>query len=302
MFGNFTPTQILACQAARVAVTGVYPFFFPKAGYKGQLAWLRDTAACGGEDAFSILLSAAREGEVQLPRHVDIRHASGQSVHLGPALTIPRPRDLKRSPALSLEVVAGRLVTSHREVERQEKREAVWELQVPEPPEVEEGKVEDGEVENGEVEDGEVEEGEGDEKQNLKKKKKEEDMEETQGEPMEEGPAEVNHEEVERQQEQEVARRKKIFVDCNDLGSVTLEQLRAHFEQFDKVDDIYMFGDHTVVTLKSAFIAQALAGRNITLQRSAEQGGSVPLRLRGGSSRGRSVPPRQQRDNVCPFR
>ena len=294
-----------------MAVTGVYPFFFPKAGYKGQLSWLRDTAACGGEDAFSILLSAAREGEVQLPRHVDIRHASGQSVHLGPALTTPSPRDLKRSPALSLEVVAGRLVTSHREVERQEKREAVWELQVPEPPEVEEGKVEDGEVENGEVEDGEVEdgdvedgegeEGKGNEKQNLKKKK-EEDMEETHGEPMEEGPAEVNPEEVKRQQEQEVARRKKIFVDCNDLSSVTLEQLRGHFEQYDKVDNIYMFRDHAVVTIKSAFIAQGLAGKNITLQRSAEQGGSVPLRLRGGSSRGRSVPPRQQRDNVCPFR
>ena len=268
-----------------MAVAGRYPFFFPKVGYKGQLSWLVDTAACGGEEAYSILVSAAREGEVQLPLHVDIRLSTGQSVHLGPGLTTPSPGHLKRTPALSLEVRGGVLVTSHREVERQEEREAAWELKVPEPPE---------------------EEKNGGEEEETKKEEKEKDDsdDEDVGEfvPEEKGPAKGGEEEVKRQREQEEARRKKVFVDCDDPSTVTLDQLRRHFEHHDTVENMYMFRDHAVVTLKSPMIAQALAGKNHTLQRTLEQGGCVPLRLRGGSGRGRGVPPRQQRDNTCPFR
>ena len=268
-----------------MAVPGVYPFLFTKAGYKGQLAWLQDTAACGGVKAFSILLSAAREGEVQLPLNVEIRHKSGQSVHLGPALTTPSTRDLKRSPALSLEVVAGRLVTKHGEVERQEGKEAAWELQVPEPPEVEEGQKE--------------------KQEDQKPKKKEEDGEEVEEKacnPVEEGPTKDSLEEMRKQEEQEAVRRKKIFVHCDNPSSVTLEQLKLHFQQYDTVENIFMFLDHAVVTMKSAVVAQSLAGRTATLQRAPELGGCVPLRLRGGSGRVRGVPPRHQRNIVCPFR
>ena len=278
-----------------MAVAGIYPIFFPKPGYKGQLAWLQDTAACGGEDAYSILLSAATEGEVQLPRHVEIRHSIGLSVHLGPGLTTPSPGHLKRTPSLSLEVREGVLVTKHRELERQERREEAWELQVPEPPEVEE--IEDGKKE----EKGKEEVKEKEEKEKKEKKEEDHGCEEEEVEFEVEKPSEKTREEVRRQREEELARRKKIFVQSDD-PSVTLDDLRAHFEQHDIVENIYLYRDHAVVTLKSAVVSQSLAGKVHTLQRTPEQGGCVPLRLRGGSGRVRGVPPNQQRDNTCPFR
>ena len=58
---------------------------------------------------------------------------SGQNVHLGHGLTTPSSSYLKRSPALTLDIQEGRLVTIHREVVRSRRRREAWEQELPEP-------------------------------------------------------------------------------------------------------------------------------------------------------------------------
>ena len=251
---------------------------------------------------------------MQLPRHVDIRTSSGQSVHLGPSLTTPGTAHLKRTPALTVLVQEEMLMTRHQDVERQERKEEAWELKVPGPPgesEPPEGKKEGEDTEQEEdekKEEGDKEKEEEDKEKNHeqgddKVKKKEETCEDKDEEDdgVEEGPSKQSDEELKVQREVEGVRRRKLFVSYSG-SAVTLDQLQAHFEQYGKVEDVSMLEEEAVVTFTSAVLPHSLAGATHSLQRATMEGGSVPLRLRGGSSRGRGVPPRQQRENTCPFR
>jgi hypothetical protein len=40
-----------------VAIPGVWPLLFPRPGYKGQLNWLADVAACLGKDGVALVLA-----------------------------------------------------------------------------------------------------------------------------------------------------------------------------------------------------------------------------------------------------
>ena len=76
---------------------------FPPIGYKGQLYWLSESAVCLGKDAYSSLIAASKEGEVELPCHVEIRLNTDQILHLAPNLTQPSPSNLKRMPSLAID-------------------------------------------------------------------------------------------------------------------------------------------------------------------------------------------------------
>ena len=110
-----------------MAIPGIWPLLFFEKGYRGQLGWLGDIAACTGDEAYNSLLHAAREGEVELPSSVTIRLLDGQVVHLGPHLTTPSSARLKNTPNLSLATCEGGCVVSHTEVKKEEKRRAAWE-------------------------------------------------------------------------------------------------------------------------------------------------------------------------------
>ena len=59
-------TQMKVCEAAGLAVPGVWPLMFPGNGYHGQINWLASLVGCIGQKAYSAVLSAAKEGEVNL--------------------------------------------------------------------------------------------------------------------------------------------------------------------------------------------------------------------------------------------
>ena len=91
------------CEAAGLAVPGVWPLMFPGNGYHGQVNWLGSLVGCMGQKAYSALLSASKEGEVNLPQHVAVRLSSGQVVEIGPNLTVPNTQKLsKKMPNLSI--------------------------------------------------------------------------------------------------------------------------------------------------------------------------------------------------------
>ena len=269
----------MACQGAGKAVAGIYPLLFPPHGYRGQLYWVRDSLACMGEDAHTSLLAATREGEVRLPLHIEVKLLTGQRVHLGPALTTPNSSRLKQMPSLSMTILEDVILTCHKEMDKEERRQAEWELEVPEPePEPEEEKKEEEDEE-----------------------KKEEGREEKDGEE-EDGAKDDSSENVEDPNltKEHLKESKKLYVDYDDT-CVTVEQLVDHFKDFGTIEDIYLVTNHrryAVVTFSSPVVAAALASKQHSLPL---QAGHTPLRLRGGSGRPR-VPPRQQRDAVCPFR
>ena len=217
------------------------------------MAWLIDTAACGGEEAYIKLLSASKEGEIQLPTHVEIYHSNGYNVHIGPSLSTPSARHISKTPAITIEEQKGLLVIKHQAGDLPQQIREAWEFDVTQ--------TDGGEEKKSEYKDFKEEKG-------------------SKGELLKD----------------------KIYVSSHDILSVSLDQIRAHFEQFDAVMDITALDDSVMVTLKSESIVKALAGKNHTLHRAPEQGGCVPLRLRGGSGRVQGGPPYQQRDNTCPFR
>ena len=253
---------------------GIYPLLFPPHGYRGQLYWVRDSLACMGEDAHTSLLAASREGEVRLPLHVEIKLLSGQQLHLGPALTTPNTSRLKKMPSISMTVMEDVILATHKEMEKEEKRQVEWELEVPEPdpePEPEAEKMEEEEIMGKKEEEGDEKIGEDDK-----------------GDPEDPDVTRAH-----------VAESKKLYVDFHD-GCVTTGVLRDHFETFGPVEDIYIVTTHryyAVVTFSSPTVVASLVGKEHTLEE-----GHVPLRLRGGSGRRPRVPPRQQRDGICPFR
>ncbi len=247
----------------------MYPLVFPGPGYKGQLrGW--DSATCLGQEAYAALLAAAREGEVELLQYVTIRRENGQQVFLGPRQTTPSESQVKRrTPDLSLSHSLGKVVVRHREVERQEARQSVWTEEEVECPT-------------------EEEEEESEEEPNIKRK---EEIDEKLKYVLEE----------EDEAKEEPVKGAELHVYCDD-ETVSVDDLRQHFEQYGEVKEVSMSTNCSVVTLASSVLVQSLAGRTHTLVRPPESGGSVPLRLRGGSGRGRRVPPRQHRQANCPFR
>ena len=280
---------MLACQGARVAVPHLYPFFYPHHGYRGQLAWLEDTAVNGGQQAYCDLLAAGREGVVELPRYYSIRLPSGQMVHLGPRLTTPTAAGLKKRPSLLITSTDHFLIITHKDHEKDQKKDDEWELEIPD-------------LEEKEEEVKQKEEGDEDPNDDDKEKEKEEEMEKP--DPLKEEASDEDKEQYRRFREDDARERRKLFVSL-DKSDVSEEDLRRHFEQFGEVLDIFLvppFNNFAVVTFFSPVLAQSMVGRNHTLQR---PGGSVPLRLRGGSGRMRGVrgvPPTQQRNLVCPYR
>ena len=96
-------SQMKVCEAAGLAVPGVWPLMFPGNGYHGQINWLASLVGCIGQKAYSALLSAAKEGDVNLPQHVSVQLSSGQIVEIGPNLTVPNIQKVgKKMPNLSI--------------------------------------------------------------------------------------------------------------------------------------------------------------------------------------------------------
>lgn len=91
------------CEAAGLAVPGVWPLMFPGNGYHGQINWLASLVGCIGQKAYSALLSAAKEEEVNLPQYVSVRLSCGQLVEIGPNLTVPNIQKVsKKMPHLNI--------------------------------------------------------------------------------------------------------------------------------------------------------------------------------------------------------
>ena len=260
--------KILACQGAGVTVAGIYPMVFPPIGYKGQLYWLSESAVCLGKDAYSSLLAASKEGEVELPSHVEIRMCTEQAVHLGPNLTQPSPSKLKWMPSLAIDRKEEMLLVTHKDVKKEIIPQSGWELDIP----------------IGDI----------DYKEEVKRKKVE---------PEDEEPEEVIFEEIPKDKDkatknkEDEDRKKTVYVSCKKI--VIKNDLQTHFKKFGDVEDIiFTTSDETTASVRftSSVIAQSLIGKEQMLH------GSIPLRLRGGSGRQERVPPLQQRLSVCPFR
>jgi hypothetical protein len=69
-------------------VSGVFPFIFIPRGSGIRLDWL-DTIGIKGEEAYSSLTAAVREGELELPKYITVIEPSGTCVHLETSLTQP---------------------------------------------------------------------------------------------------------------------------------------------------------------------------------------------------------------------
>ena len=107
------------CEAAGLAVPGVWPLMFPGNGYHGQINWLASLVGCIGQKAYSALLSAAKEGDVNLPQHVSVRLASGQLVEIGPNLTVPNVQKVsKKMPHLSICLGEETVKVNHKSCEK----------------------------------------------------------------------------------------------------------------------------------------------------------------------------------------
>ena len=277
--------KVLACQGAGVAVHGYYPFIFPSRGYRGQLWWLANIAGCFGKEAYKALLDSSKEGEVELPLHIEIKLEDGQTIHLGPNLTSPNTYNLHRIPSVTATKKVGLLLVTHKNNNKQDKQEADW-VTIPETEENIASEVEDL-LEISKPED----------KSNFKKEEKcKGDYNDSEDFPKEKNFDELNVELLE-QRRVNALESKKLYVHFDDT-TISKEQLNSHFNSYGEVQDIY-FPTSTylpaVVTYSSPAVVTSLIGREHSL------GGSVPLRLRGGSGRHR-IPPTTLQDSVCPFR
>ena len=316
---NVCLPQMLACQGAGLSIPGVWPLLFFEKGYRGQLGWLGDIAACTGDESYSSLLEAAREGEVELPSHVTIRLLDGQVVHLGPHLTTPTTSRLKRTPNLSLATYEDGCVVSHTEEKKEEKRRAAWEeveelgrISGWEQEEEEEQKQKDQDEEQGEGQEESCASWQEEEREEKKKAGVEEDEEDPEEEDRLKAEAGDNPEER-RLKEQE--KRRKLYVSFDDK-TVTKDELEKHFVVFGEVKDVFIlppfqnFAEITFASDATAVFVSTFSGqpgqeegeRLHSLHRPGVPGGSVPIRLRGGSGRGHRVPPLQQRHAVSSFR
>jgi hypothetical protein len=267
LVSSFLLPQILACQGAAVSVGGIYPLVYPPLGYRGQLAWLGDTAACLGTPAYTSLLAAAKEGPVELPTHVEVRHCSGRTIHLGPDLLTPTTAHLKRTPSLSLTTTPGKLVVIHKDLEKLEKVLQNWDLQVPLEGLEEEVQRMEEQVKKWEEEEPDVDRKGGEAKKEEKKKEEEDDSEE---EVEEEEVAKETEEDRERQdqqqREEDRKKSKRVFI-YFDSPDITEDELLRHMEQYGAVEKVFFLADHAVAIMSSSVLAGSLQGRDTTLLR-----------------------------------
>ena len=240
---------------------GIYPLLYPPLGYRGQLAWLGDTAACLGAPAYTSLLAAAKEAPVELPTHVEVRHSSGRTIHLGPNLLTPTTAHLKRTPGLSLNTTPGKLVVTHKELEKLEKVLDNWDLEVPL-----EGLEEEVERMNEQVKKWEEEEPE-EEKKKVKKKEEEDDREEEEeAEEVAKETEEDREKQDQQHREEDKKKAKRVYI-YFDSPDITEEELRCHMEQYGAVDNVFFLVDHAIAFMSSSVLAGSLQGRDTTLLR-----------------------------------
>ena len=284
------------------------------------MGWLGDIAACTGDESYSSLLQAAREGEVELPSFLTIRLLDGQVIHLGPHLTTPTSARLKKTPNLSLATYEGGCMVSHTEVKKEEKRRAAWE-EVEElgkiPGWVQEEEEEQEEQQQEEQQDGGQEESCTSWQEEEREEKEKADLEEEEVEDPEEKDRlkAEGGDDPEEQRLKEKDKRRKLFISFDDK-TVTKEELESHFAAFGEVKDVYIlppfdnFAEITFTSDATAVFVSSFTGqpgqeegeRRHSLHRPGVPGGIVPIRLRGGSGRGHRVPPLQQRHAVSSFR
>ena len=276
---------------------------FTQLGYKGQLAWLSDLAVSLGKEAYSSLLAAAKEGELEVPLYTTIKLLDGEIIHLGPTLTTPTANHLKRTPDILVSTLEDKLVITHRDNEREGEDGEEEEGDNEEAVDVKENnnKEEEEEAED-QAEDTDEDEDEEERKEEIKKAKKP-----------------WKDEDVVKQRQQEKRKRQQVHVSYS-AESVTTEELRVHFSQYGEVKEVFIVPPHmnyAVITFKSDVVSEFLVStsgqpgreegeRTHTLQRPGEVGGDdgqpVRLTLRGGSGRGRRIPPRLQRHATCSLR
>ena len=117
---------MILCQGAGVAIAGLYPLLFTANGYRGQLRWLAESAASIGPEAYSLLLASAKEGPLVLPKYLTLHLSNGQTLNIGPNLTVPSPERLSRMPSVSVIQAGSTSVINHSEA----LRESDWEKTV----------------------------------------------------------------------------------------------------------------------------------------------------------------------------
>ena len=199
--------------------------------------------------------------------HVEVRHSSGRTIHLGPSLLTPTATHLKRTPGLSLTTTTGKLVVTHRELENLQKVLENGDLEVPL-----EGLEEEVERMEEQVRKWEEEEpgddGKGGEAKKEQKKKEEEDDSEEEVE--EEEVAKETEEDRERQdqqqREEDRQKSKRVYI-YFDLPDITEAELLRHMEQYGAVDKVFFLADHAVAIMSSSVLAGSLQGRDTTLLR-----------------------------------
>ena len=250
-----------------MSVGGIYPLLYPPLGYRGQLAWLGDTAACLGAPAYASLLAAAKEAPVELPTHVEVRHSSGRTIHLGPSLLTPTAAHLKRTPGLSLTTTPGKLVVTHKELENLQKVLENWDLEVPLEGLEEEVQRMEEQVRKWEEEEPDDDRKGGEAKKEEKKKEEEDDSEEEEGEEEVAKETEEDRERQDQQQREEDRQKSKRVYIYFDLPDITEAELLRHMEQYGAVDKVFFLADHAVAIMSSSVLAGSLQGRDTTLLR-----------------------------------
>lgn len=93
--------RIQACVSTRTACRGVFPLVFPKPG-DTSLSVLEEVA-CVGEQAYTSLYDALRDGELWLPEKLVLDLPEGGEMFLPPALLTPRQSVKRPEVALTLE-------------------------------------------------------------------------------------------------------------------------------------------------------------------------------------------------------
>ena len=248
-----------------MSLGGIYPLLYPPLGYRGQLAWLGDTAACLGAPAYASLLAAAKEAPVELPTHVEVRHSSGRTIHLGPSLLTPTAAHLKRTPGLSLTTTPGKLVVTHKELVKLDEVLKNWDLEVPlEGLEEELERMEEQVKKWEEEEPGDDGKGGGAKKQEKKKEEEDESEEEEEEVTKETEADRESQDQQQREEDRKNAKRVYVYFDSPDI---TEEELRCHMEQYGAVENVFFLVDHAVAIMSSSVLAGSLQGRDTTLLR-----------------------------------
>ena len=262
--------QVLICQGAGLAVPGLYPLLFPPNGYNGQLRWLANSCVALGPESYNILLSAAKEGKVCLPKNISLRTTSGNIINIGESLTAPNTKKLKRIPLLSVHSTDCCYEVTHASA-----MTTFW------PPLEEQAGDEGDERVNG-----------GDD--------------EEEGEPEEE---EMLGAVLAEEKDQELVKceqlSKRLSVDPGEYP-ISRQELLAHFSNYGEVEDLQMpkTGHAEVGFSTAGSVRHCLSLEHCLSQECCDASpsrGSIRLRIEGGSAP-TPAPSRQLQQNLNPFR